>query len=80
MSFEILIIRFIKKGHLAILKGNLASEGCVAKISGIKNPVLKGPARIFESEEDCLKSILNNDIKAGNVVVIRMKVLWADQG
>ncbi len=60
-----------KKGHLAILKGNLASEGCVAKISGIKNPVLKGPARIFESEEDCLKSILNNDIKAGNVVVIR---------
>ena len=48
-----------KKGHLAILKGNLASEGCVAKISGVKNPVLKGPARIFESEEDCLKSILN---------------------
>ena len=60
-----------KKGHLAILKGNLASEGCVAKISGVKNPVLKGPARIFESEEDCLKSILNNNIKAGNVVVIR---------
>ena len=60
-----------KKGHLAILKGNLASEGCVAKISGVKNPVLKGPARIFESEEDCLKSILNNDIKAGNIVVIR---------
>mgnify|MGYP001161439597 FL=1 len=60
-----------KKGHLAILKGNLASEGSVAKISGVKNPVLTGPAKIFESEEDCLKSILNNDIKAGDVVVIR---------
>merc|ERR1711991_719921 len=60
-----------KKGHLAILKGNLASEGSVAKISGVKNPVLKGPAKIFESEEDCLKSILNNNIKAGDVVVIR---------
>ncbi len=47
-----------KKGHLAILKGNLASEGSVAKISGVKNPVLTGPAKIFESEEDCLKSIL----------------------
>jgi len=60
-----------KKGHLAILKGNLASEGSVAKISGVKNPVLTGPAKIFESEEDSLKSILNNDIKAGDVVVIR---------
>ena len=60
-----------KKGHLAILKGNLASEGSVAKISGVKNPVLKGPAKIFEREEDCLESILNNDIKAGDVVVIR---------
>ena len=60
-----------KKGHLAILKGNLALEGSVAKISGVKNPVLKGPARIFESEESCLKSILNNEIKAGDVVVIR---------
>ena len=60
-----------KKGHLAILKGNLALEGSVAKISGVKNPVLTGPARIFESEESCLKSILNNDIKAGDVVVIR---------
>ena len=60
-----------QKGHLAILKGNLASEGSVAKISGVKNPVLTGPAKIFGSEEDCLKSILNNDIKAGDVVVIR---------
>ncbi len=60
-----------KKGHLAILKGNLALEGSVAKISGVKNPVLTGPARIFESEESCLKAILNNEIKAGDVVVIR---------
>jgi len=60
-----------KKGHLAILKGNLALEGSVAKISGVKNPVLSGPARIFESEESCLESILNNKIKAGDVVVIR---------
>ena len=60
-----------KKGHLAILKGNLAIEGSVAKISGVKNPVLSGPARIFESEESCLESILQNKIKAGDVVVIR---------
>ena len=60
-----------KKGHLAILKGNLALEGSVAKISGVKNPVLTGPARIFESEESCLKAILNNEIKSGDVVVIR---------
>ena len=60
-----------KKGHLAILKGNLAIEGSVAKISGVKNPVLTGPARIFESEESCLKAILNNAIKSGDVVVIR---------
>ncbi len=60
-----------KKGHLAILKGNLAIEGSVAKISGVKNPVLSGPARIFESEESCLESILKNEIKAGDVVVIR---------
>ncbi len=60
-----------KKGHLAILKGNLAIEGSVAKISGVKNPVLTGPAKIFESEESCLKAILNNEIKSGDVVVIR---------
>ena len=60
-----------KKGHLAILKGNLALEGSVAKISGVKNPVLTGPAKIFESEESCLKAILNNEIKSGDVVVIR---------
>ncbi len=60
-----------KKGHLAILKGNLALEGSVAKISGIRTPVLTGPARIFESEEECLKAILNKNIKAGDVLVIR---------
>ncbi len=60
-----------EKGHLAILKGNLASEGSVAKISGIKTPVLTGPARVFESEEDCLKAILNNQIIAGDVIVVR---------
>ena len=60
-----------KKGHLAILKGNLATEGSVAKISGVKTPVLTGPARVFESEEECLKAILDNKIKAGDVVVVR---------
>ena len=60
-----------KKGHLAILKGNLAIEGSVAKISGVKTPVLTGPARVFESEEECLSAILNNKIKAGDIVVVR---------
>ena len=60
-----------KKGHLAILKGNLASEGSVAKISGVKTPVLTGPARVFESEEECLTAILDNKVKAGDVVVVR---------
>ncbi len=59
------------KGHLAILKGNLALEGCVAKISGIKTPVLKGPAKVFESEENCLEAILSKKIKEGDVIVIR---------
>ncbi len=59
------------KGHLAILKGNLALEGCVAKISGIKSPVITGPAKVFESEEDCLAAILDNQINAGDVVVVR---------
>ncbi len=60
-----------KKGHLAILKGNIASEGSVAKISGIKEPVLTGSAKVFESEEDCLEAILQKEIHAGDVVVIR---------
>jgi len=60
-----------KQGHLAILKGNLAPEGCVAKITGLKNPVITGPARVFDSEPDCMKAIMAKKIKAGDVVVIR---------
>jgi len=59
------------KGHLAILKGNLAREGSVAKISGVKTPVLTGPARVFESEEEALAAILAKQIREGDVVVIR---------
>jgi len=59
------------KGHLAILKGNLASEGSVAKISGVKMPVLTGPARVYESEEEALAAILAKQIREGDVVVIR---------
>jgi len=59
------------KGHLAILKGNLAPEGSVAKISGIKKTVLTGPARVFESEETCLEAILSKKINAGDVIVVR---------
>jgi dihydroxy-acid dehydratase len=59
------------KGHLAILKGNLASEGSVAKISGVKSPEITGPARVFESEEEALAAILAKQIREGDVVVIR---------
>ncbi len=59
------------KGHLAVLKGNLALEGAVAKISGIKQRTITGPARVFESEEDCLQAILDGAIKAGDIVVVR---------
>jgi dihydroxy-acid dehydratase len=59
------------QGHLAILKGNLAPEGAVAKISGVKNPSMTGPARVFESEESALEAILAGRIQAGDVVVIR---------
>ncbi|MFM6191898.1 MAG: dihydroxy-acid dehydratase [Planktothrix sp.] len=59
------------QGHLAILKGNLALEGSVAKITGVKNPVITGPARVFESEEECLDAILAGKINAGDVIVIR---------
>ncbi|HEV2863493.1 MAG TPA: dihydroxy-acid dehydratase, partial [Pyrinomonadaceae bacterium] len=59
------------QGHLAILKGNLATEGAVAKISGVKNPKITGPARVFDSEEACLSSILAGSIKPGDVLVIR---------
>jgi len=60
-----------KSGHLSILKGNLSTEGCVAKTSGIKLPKFTGPARVFDSEEDCLKAILSKKIKVGDVIVIR---------
>ncbi|MFM7512714.1 MAG: dihydroxy-acid dehydratase [Cyanobium sp.] len=59
------------KGHLAILRGNLAEEGSVAKISGVKNPSITGPARVFESEEEALAAILAKQIREGDVVVIR---------
>ncbi len=58
-------------GHLAILKGNLATEGAVAKITGVKNPEITGPARVFESEEACLDAILAGKIQAGDIVVVR---------
>ncbi len=60
-----------EQGHLAILKGNLSPEGAVAKISGVKNPSITGPARVFDSEETCMAAILDRKIKPGDVVVIR---------
>ena len=59
------------QGHLVILKGNLASEGCVAKITGVKTPVLTGPARVFDSEEEAMKAIVARKVHQGDVVVIR---------
>jgi len=59
------------QGHLAILKGNLATEGAVAKITGIKKSSITGPARVFNSEETCMAAILARKIVAGDVVVIR---------
>src|SRR6266404_852333 len=59
------------QGHLAILKGNLATEGAVAKITGVKNPKITGPARVFDSEEGCQQAILSGQIKSGDVLVIR---------
>jgi dihydroxy-acid dehydratase len=58
-------------GHLAILKGNLATEGAVAKTTGVKHSQITGPARVFDSEEKCLKAILSGGIKPGDVIVIR---------
>ncbi|MFA4913795.1 MAG: dihydroxy-acid dehydratase [Burkholderiaceae bacterium] len=60
-----------KEGHLAILKGNLSPEGCVAKITGLKNPVITGPARVFDSEDDAMAAIMQREIKPGDVLVIR---------
>ena len=59
------------QGHLAVLRGNLAPEGSVAKITGVKEPRITGPARIFESEEACLEAILAKRIRPGDVIVIR---------
>ncbi len=59
------------QGHLAILKGNLSPEGAVAKITGLKNPVITGPARVFDDEQSALKAILDGKIKAGDVMVLR---------
>jgi dihydroxy-acid dehydratase len=70
------VIRPISKplyaqGHLAILKGNLATEGAVSKITGLKNPVITGPARVFNSEEEVMAAIMNDKINHGDVLVIR---------
>jgi len=60
-----------RQGHLTILRGNLAPEGCVAKITGLKKTAITGPARVFDSENACMKAILARRIKPGDVVVIR---------
>jgi dihydroxy-acid dehydratase len=60
-----------KEGHLAILKGNLSPEGAVAKITGLKNPVMTGPARVFDNEQSAMEAILADKIVAGDVVVMR---------
>ena len=60
-----------KEGHLAILKGNLSPEGAVAKITGLKMPVMTGPARVFDDEQSALQAILDGKIKAGDVMVLR---------
>jgi dihydroxy-acid dehydratase len=59
------------QGHLAILRGNLAPEGCVAKITGLKNPVITGPARVFDDEQSALAAIMAKQIKPGDVMVLR---------
>src|SRR5690606_691252 len=59
------------EGHLAILKGNLAVDGAVAKITGLKNPKITGPARVFNDEDSTMAAILNDEIRAGDVLVLR---------
>jgi dihydroxy-acid dehydratase len=59
------------QGHLAVLRGNLSPEGCVAKITGLKNPVITGPARVFNSEPECMAAIMEDRIQHGDVLVIR---------
>jgi hypothetical protein len=58
-------------GHLAILRGNLATEGCVAKITGLKSPVMTGPARVFDDEQSALAAIMAGKIVAGDVMILR---------
>jgi len=60
-----------KQGHLAVLRGNLSPEGCVAKITGLKNPVITGPARVYNSEDECMAAIIADQIRHGDVLVIR---------
>ena len=60
-----------EQGHLAILRGNLSPEGCVAKITGLKNPVITGPARVFEDEQSGMAAIMGNQINPGDVMVLR---------
>ncbi|KFL55054.1 dihydroxy-acid dehydratase [Burkholderia pyrrocinia] len=60
-----------KEGHLAILKGNLAKDGAVAKITGLKNPVITGPARVFDDEQSAMDAILGDRIHAGDILVLR---------
>ncbi len=60
-----------KEGHLAILKGNLATQGAVAKITGLKNPVITGPARVFDDERSAMDAILGDQIRPGDVLVLR---------
>jgi dihydroxy-acid dehydratase len=59
------------EGHLAILKGNLAEDGAVAKITGLKSPVISGPARVFEDEESAMEAILSDQIRPGDILVLR---------
>jgi dihydroxy-acid dehydratase len=64
---------FSKDGGLAVLKGNIALDGCIVKTAGVDESILKftGPARVFESQDDTVKAILSNQIKEGDVIVIR---------
>lgn len=60
-----------REGHLAVLKGNLAEGGAVAKISGLKSPVMTGPARVFEDEQSAMDAILSDRIRPGDILVLR---------
>ena len=61
------------EGHLVVLKGNLCSEGAVAKVSGVKTRKISGPAKVFNSEEECLDAILEDQIVPGDIIVIRFE-------